>query len=324
MHFPNSTLRAALALPFFGLACTSEILDLFPPVHGTDGGDAVAQVPNGAAPDAGVSTGQGGSAPSEAGISLADATIATGSGGATMGTPEAAPQTSPGGGDVDAAEASVVAPPTCKPSDCAANAHCRDDAPTCACNAGYLGDGVTCHSVADPLNGQRIELPCLEPANRDELCRTVHDDPVATRAIDGDQGTTYQVMLHIRGVVELKSYFGGSSDGAFRMGADPRNDAWNIYRLEVSDPPATYYLNSGPENMYTTALDETHAITVRGGATVRLVCNAEDHTNGAGVLIRNQDENGTPLASPAGVEPADHPFDGQFLQIDVVSSMVKP
>jgi hypothetical protein len=322
MHFSSFASRAIVALPLFALACTSEIVDLFPSIHEADAGSDTL-VPGSTGGGGAAPTGTGGASSGDGGSAAIDAASgASGNAGATdFG--DAGPSGSGGAAPIEAGPPEA-GPLVCNPSTCSANAHCLDDAPTCACNPAYLGDGTTCHSVAEALNGQRVDLPCLEESNNDALCRTVREDPRTPRTLDGDKKTTYLVTIRIRGIVEMKTYFGGDGDGAFRAGGDPRNDAWNIYRLEVSEPPQTYYLNAGPENMYTTAIDEQHVVRIRGGAEVRLRCDPQDHTNGAGVQIKNRDADGNPLASPEGVEPSDHPYDGQFLQIDGVSAVVEP
>jgi hypothetical protein len=308
MHLSTPPSGAIALLCCLMFACTSEIVDLFPDL-GTEAG-AEAGSSAGGASDAG--NGDGASEVPDAGSSGSSGSVTTvdamAESGADTETPEAAPE----GG------------PTCDPLDCGEHAHCAEEASACECDRGYFADGAICREVAGTLNGQRVELPCLELSDNDALCRSLSDNPSVARIMTGDPGTTYLVTLRLRGIVELKAYEGGTATGMFSEGGVPVTDPWNVYRLEVSDPPTTYYLNRGDENTFASALDESHTVPIRSGATVTLGCDLEDHTNGSGVLVRNLDAQGDPIASPGGVEPAAQPFDGQFLQIDVTDVSVQP
>ena len=61
------------------------------------------------------------------------------------------------------------------------------------------------------------------------------------------------------------------------------------------------------------SIDYQKTIRVPGGATVTLSADAQD-----GNLVSSTDDKGKPLVIPA-VPPAPAPFDGQFIQMDVVS-----
>jgi hypothetical protein len=306
MHFFTSAGGAIAALSCLTFACTSEIVELFPDLGTPEAGT-----------DAGSSGGASGAGSDDGSSQSLDQGI-SGSGGSTF----IVDATTESSGDAQAPEAE--AGPTCNPAACGDHAHCVQEASACACDRGYFVTGAGCQQVGGTLNGQRVELPCLEPDDNDALCRSVSDNPVMTRSMAGDPDTIYLVTLRFRGVVELKAYDGGTTTGMFAERSTPRDDPWNVYRLQVSDPAGTYYLNSGDENTFASALDESHAVLIRGGATVTLGCDLQDFADGAGVLVRNLDAQGSPISSPGGVEPMVHPFDGQFLQIDVTEGSAQP
>src|SRR5262249_15497531 len=106
-------------------------------------------------------------------------------------------------------------------------------------------------------------------------------------------------------------------------GGTAPNDGRNVYRLIVSDPSGTYYLNSGTERSYCALIDEMHTVPMQGGATVRLSGDPQDFQGGRGIEERNEDSRGKPLASPAGIPPTDAPFDGQFMQIDAEDVVIE-
>jgi hypothetical protein len=144
-------------------------------------------------------------------------------------------------------------------------------------------------------------------------CDTV-SGAMAGQSFLADAGMVFDVTLRIRGVVEQKTIFGGTSDGFWNEGGSPQSDDWNTYRLEVSDPAATYYVNAGTSgNAYCDLLDYERTVAVRGGATLTL--SMLDSTScGA----RNVDSGGDPIYV-VDIPPYPDAFDGQFVQIDAVS-----
>lgn len=166
-------------------------------------------------------------------------------------------------------------------------------------------------AVATSLGGLRWNLPCTTPFNEDN-CNTT--DPSAVTATLGGASGTYQVTLRFRGVVEGKTYTGGSTEGPFNIGGVPATDGFNLYKMEVSDPPQSYYLNAGTSGVgLCFAIDYTKTIPMAAGATVSLTATAVD-----GVQHKNLDDTYTPIVV-AGIAPAPDAFDGQFIQMDVVS-----
>jgi hypothetical protein len=123
--------------------------------------------------------------------------------------------------------------------------------------------------------------------------------------------------MRFRGVVETEGYTGGSNDGAFfQVGGEPIFDTWNIYKLEISAPPQTYFLNRGQGGLYHCfAIDYSKTVQMSAGATVTLTA---DPVDSAQEEIVNVDQNGSSIVVD-GVPPAPAPFDGQFIQVDVTA-----
>lgn len=178
---------------------------------------------------------------------------------------------------------------------------------------GVLACGPPQSGLAATLKGLRCEMPC-KPGHRGDVCRAV--DPRPTRAVvmEGRPGQLYEVTLRFRGVVEQHSYAGGDQAGFWYVGGHSAQSTYNIYRLHISDPEQTYYLNAGRAGIRRTwAIDYTKTLRVRSGAAVTLSADAQD-----AALIVNRDESNHPIVIP-DVPPAPEAFDGQFIQIDVTS-----
>ena len=173
---------------------------------------------------------------------------------------------------------------------------------------------LECAACADgSLEDLRLEVPCTGNYS-DTVC--LSENYLFDQAtLDGDLGVPYDVTVRFRGVVEQKTYVGGEQDGLFLAGGTPGGDGyWAIYRLYVSDPPGSYYLNAGTHGIYRTwLLDVTKTIRMNGGATVTLDGQGFD-----GGQIKNMDDMGSPIV-PEGVPPAPDAFNGQFIQMDVLS-----
>ena len=178
---------------------------------------------------------------------------------------------------------------------------------------GVLACGPCPSGQAATLKGLRCEMPCKR-GHRGEVCRAADPRPTQTVVMEGRPGQLYRVTLRFRGVVEQHSYAGGKQDRLWYVGGHSAQGSYNIYRLHISDPEQTYYLNAGRAGIRRTwAIDYTKTLRVRGGATVTLSGDAQD-----GALIVNRDESNHPIIIP-GVPPAPELFDGQFIQMDVTS-----
>lgn len=182
--------------------------------------------------------------------------------------------------------------------------NCKDD------SAGY-------RDVAAALQGLRWEMPC-KPGHQGPFCSAAVQKPVVTATLAGDPGRQYDVTLRFRGVVEWEPYADGTAEEHWYVGGRPDNSINNVYQLATSAPAQVFYLNAPSPNDSlgrVWSIDYQKTIRVQGGATVTLAADAQD-----GNLVSNLDDKGTPLVIPA-VPPAPAPFDGQFIQMDVVSVM---
>jgi hypothetical protein len=201
---------------------------------------------------------------------------------------------------------------------CSPDAVCTNHPGTfsCACKPGYLGDGGTCANVAGSLSGLRWNLPCNPHGTAETACTCVDPEVVST-TLGGLPGASYDVTLRFRGVVEQKTYVGGSHDGGmWQVGGTVPNDSYNIYRLDISSPAQTFFLNRGTSAITRCwPIDYVETIRVAAGADVSLTAQVVD---GQEIINRDAtDGTGGAIVIP-GVPPAPESFDGQFIQMDVV------
>lgn len=175
---------------------------------------------------------------------------------------------------------------------------------------------------AAELDGYRFEFPCKGPMPKnprpgmDCASGLVKGDPkktdnfTATKKFGGEKGKRYKATLRFRGVVEPMMYKNGRKDGDFfYIGGEPNNSTYNIYKITVSSPASHYFLNRQDKvghRIFT--IDYTKTIEIEGGATVTFFGDGQN-----GRLISNYSK----LVVP-GVPPAPKPFNGQFVQVNVV------
>ena len=171
--------------------------------------------------------------------------------------------------------------------------------------------------VAD-IDNLRVELPCIGTGSAEMNCATPDADEEST-TIDGEAGTTYNVTIRLRGLVEQKTYTDYTDmDGMWIVEGTPDGGSFNIFRLHVSSPEMTYYLNAGSSYIDECfVLDIEKTIVMDHGATLTLLADA----GGDGLSTKNRDSNGDPIVV-SGVPPYPYAFDGQFVQIDIVDVKV--
>jgi hypothetical protein len=187
---------------------------------------------------------------------------------------------------------------------------------------------VTFRNPAESLAGLRLEVPCANPKfNQDTECHWDSKllqtaDPAwklkleTVRVFSGKAGALYDVTLHVRGVVEPKNFTGGTVQFEhFQTGGTAVKNDYNFYSLHVSDPEATYTFNrnAGKVGHYTFPIDYRVTIPIRTGAIVTM--GAYDSND---VAIANHQRH-----IVVGVPPAPLPFDGQFFQLDVDSTVAR-
>ncbi len=175
---------------------------------------------------------------------------------------------------------------------------------------------------AAALDGYRFEFPCKEamPENpkpgQDCASALVKGDPkktdnfTAEKKFGGVKGKRYKVTLRFRGVVEPMMYKNGKMDGDyFYVGGEPNNGTYNIYKITVSSPSSHYFLNRQDKVGHRIfKIDYTKTIEIDGEATVTFFGDGQN-----GRLISNFEK----LVVP-DVPPAPKPFNGQFVQVNVV------
>lgn len=183
-------------------------------------------------------------------------------------------------------------------------------------------------SAADPaspaasIDGYRFEFPCKDPMPENPKegasgpSALVTGDPKTTdnftaqKTFGGEKGKRYQVTIRFRGVVEPMMYKDGKQVGDyFYIGGEKNNATYNIYQITVSSPAQHYFLNRQDavgHKIFT--IDYTQTIEIDGGATVTFHGDGQN-----GQMITNFKK----LVVP-DVAPAPKPFNGQFIQLDVV------
>lgn len=288
---------------------------------------------------------------------------AAGQGGSGARTSDGGRDATPGGGDSGGESAGAPSPPNAGAAGgsselCAqGQADCNDD-PQDGCETSLgtesdcgqchgscsdpmmpycadTDDGYACVNPIQPLVDQRLEVPCLAtPGSPVEVCETVvngtaacpPDGAMTKRSfkMDGEAGTVYDVTLRIRGVLEAKIYENGQSAGDhFYVGGAPTMTNYNAYRLSVSTPAQTYFLNAESamtETRYVFPLDHTKVISIAGGATVELAVTDADC-----LMVRNCESFASAACAPYvidGLAPAPAGYNGQFVHIDVVGVAV--
>jgi hypothetical protein len=167
------------------------------------------------------------------------------------------------------------------------------------------------------LDGLRWTLPCSNNGNG--YCDTPQND-AKSATLSGNAGAIYDVALRFRGVVEPKTYLYGSADGYWQTGGIPNEDLYNVYKLEIAAPAQTYYLNAGSSGLgYCVPIDYTKTVQVQAGTTVSLTADSID----AAEVDNHDDAYSAPIVVP-GIPPAPAAYDGQFIQMDVVSVTERP
>lgn len=169
-------------------------------------------------------------------------------------------------------------------------------------------------SVADSLNGFTIKMPCGAYQEAGQIClvSSQYDKQTHTFPVTGQQNTTYDVTIRVRGAVEPMTYTGGTLMSAisphYYVGGRPLDGAYNIYSLTTQNPSQVYFFNAATSVGHTLfALDYTVTIPMNGGSTVVVAANGQ---NGQEVAnFQNVTVSGVAVTQP---------YKGQFLQFDVL------
>ena len=138
----------------------------------------------------------------------------------------------------------------------------------------------------------------------------------AEQADPKDSSERWLVTVHIRGAMEAMGYGGGMQvPTAWYAGGQPSDLGNNYYKLTISSPPQTFWLNPGvPTGQRSFRYDYTATLLVDGGAIATFSTSGQD-----GLQWANYD--GTGPITFAGVTTTPNPYDGQFAQLDVMTAI---
>jgi hypothetical protein len=189
------------------------------------------------------------------------------------------------------------------------------------------GGGAGASAIAADFDKFRLECPCIDAdhfgSDKTDNCDATPavDRQTYTKAVAGDANVVYDVKLHVRGNTEPNTYVKGALDAnkRFYVGGETSTPGYTAYMLTVSEPPQVYFFNYNPSTSHIHFLiDYEVTIPMRGGTMVKFEVNGgKSVPDGHGVSNREQ------LVVP-GVPPAPDPFNGQFVQFDVVSVQARP
>jgi hypothetical protein len=188
-------------------------------------------------------------------------------------------------------------------------------------SAGLAGSGGA-SSPAAALHGFRFECPCKPAASdhtSDGNCNVTPevDRQTIVKTMGGDPGTVYDVTLRVRGLTEPNTYRDGTRRGdRFYVGGTTSSPGYTSYMMTVADPVEHYFFNySATTGHVHFVLDYEVTVKVRGGSQVTFDVDG-DGSVPDGHQVSNFDDVVVP-----GVVPAPMAYDGQFIQLDVLSAV---
>jgi hypothetical protein len=170
------------------------------------------------------------------------------------------------------------------------------------------------------FTGLSWQLPCI--SNISSATCSCGPGAAPSVTLPGDPAIEYEVTFLIRGIVELDTYTGGTPLSPSYVVKDATGHGLrpaNTYKLIVSNPAATYFLNNGVFNAAdVTALDYTLTVPVMGGATLTLQSASNDNLevrNTGGHVVADSPDHPIIVAQP---------YNGQFLQLDALGATGDP
>jgi hypothetical protein len=147
------------------------------------------------------------------------------------------------------------------------------------------------------------------------------DPAPKSTVVNGDPTKLYDISVLIRGVMEFMKYTGGTvvagTNGNMVSGGTPVNDGHNLYTLQVSNPPQTFYINAWnglDDYNLVAAIRYSATIQAYGGATFTFSAasvNGTEVTNNLGVVLDALPDEPDLLV---GEQPYDN--QGQWCQMD--------
>ena len=128
-----------------------------------------------------------------------------------------------------------------------------------------------------------IEVPMVPPPGS---YQATTPSPVVLNYNSGT-GQTDTVVVHVRGIVELKGVTGGTGTGYMRQGGTIDVSNNNLFEIVVSNPSATILLNAAPSGVgsHVLAVDYFATIEIQDGATLTLSANPVD---GARTILKGR------------------------------------
>lgn len=99
-----------------------------------------------------------------------------------------------------------------------------------------------------------------------------------TRTYSSGTGEVDNVTLRVQGLVEFRTFTGSTpvSGTVVKGGTPGPSSGYNVYKLQISSPAATYYFNNGTSTETVHGIDETFDIQIADGASVTLSYSVED------------------------------------------------
>jgi hypothetical protein len=233
----------------------------------------------------------------------------TGSGGATS--------TTTGGGAGDGGSAGAGGAGGGDLEDASTDVDIRDAGPSDARRT-EAGTSRSDGGAGSALGGFLFDVPCQNPAATGGSCS---GDPAAlmktvTVPFGGNPGTMYEVRLHFCGPVEGRSCTGCASSQAtyFCMDGTPSTSGFSpsypVYKMEVSAPAHTYYLNNRGLNDDLFMIDYSATLQIEGGSSITFSTTS----TGANMYTAKRHDFVCP-----GVPGVMQPFAGQFVYVTVES-----
>jgi hypothetical protein len=140
--------------------------------------------------------------------------------------------------------------------------------------------------------------------------------------VSGPPGRTIEATVRLRGCVELNEYTGGAAGTPSYLytGATGAHVNVNQYKLIVSSPAQTFWLNNGAFTDFDqTALDYELTFDVDVGATITLQSLSVDNRE-----IKNNTNVSATDDDPTHPIVVAQPYAGQFMQLDAVSAVLLP
>jgi hypothetical protein len=192
-------------------------------------------------------------------------------------------------------------------------------------NGGSGGEAGTGTSPAAALDKFRFECPCKSGAanhTSDGNCNVTPevDRQTIVKTMGGDPTKVYDVTLRVRGLTEPNTYKNGTLQGdRFYVGGTTGTPGYTSYMMTTADPAQHYFFNFSPTTGHVHfKLDYQVTVKIRGGSRVTFDVDG-DGSVPDGHQVSNFDQTVV-----ADVPPAPVAYDGQFIQLDVVSAVVAP